>query len=344
MPTLPGMGDGHAYWDWRDSLLKHPDGRAKGGEPCVKCGNPVPANAHWKQRDRHVCSSRCNMNLGRQLNRLIRKHEDGAEWKGSLLGAPDRLSNPRTSGPRTFRTLPDQEPPYEWEGFGPIPGDLIERYGTLTRYDVWHKADGGPWPEWWPDHVLVAECVQSLTRCLWGADENGVATRLRLGYYSPTGELVTTDTFDADGVQCRWHFELISDTTPDGREFTWEAPVAAPVQSPYKSGHWSPARTALSEARKRTSASTARHARRVRLEAATIETFDPVEVYDRDRWVCQLCEHPVDPDLTWPDPLSHSLDHVIPLSANGEHSRANTQLAHLICNVRKNNTYNPSPE
>jgi 5-methylcytosine-specific restriction endonuclease McrA len=30
-----------------------------------------------------------------------------------------------------------------------------------------------------------------------------------------------------------------------------------------------------------------------------------------------------------------SLDHVIPISAGGEHSKANTQLAHLGCNAKK---------
>jgi 5-methylcytosine-specific restriction endonuclease McrA len=36
----------------------------------------------------------------------------------------------------------------------------------------------------------------------------------------------------------------------------------------------------------------------------------------------------------WSDPLSASLDHVIPLVANGEHGKASTQLAHWVCNVR----------
>jgi hypothetical protein len=56
-----------SFSEWQDALLKHPDGRAAGGEPCVKSGRPVPPDAHWKQRDRHVCSERCNNNLKRQL-------------------------------------------------------------------------------------------------------------------------------------------------------------------------------------------------------------------------------------------------------------------------------------
>jgi len=79
----------------------------------------------------------------------------------------------------------------------------------------------------------------------------------------------------------------------------------------------------------------ARHARRVREQAAMRERFDPLEVYERDGWACGLCHQPVNRKLAWPDPLSPSLDHVVPLAAGGDHSRANTQLAHWICNVRK---------
>jgi DNA polymerase III epsilon subunit-like protein/endogenous inhibitor of DNA gyrase (YacG/DUF329 family) len=69
--TPPRESD--AYWEWRDRLLTHPDGRATGDEPCVKCGAPVPAKAHWKHRDRHVCGERCNLNLNRWLNRRIER-------------------------------------------------------------------------------------------------------------------------------------------------------------------------------------------------------------------------------------------------------------------------------
>ena len=35
------------------------------------------------------------------------------------------------------------------------------------------------------------------------------------------------------------------------------------------------------------------------------------------------------------DPLSLSVDHVIPLSKGWEHSYSNTQPAHLVCNLKK---------
>lgn len=76
-------------------------------------------------------------------------------------------------------------------------------------------------------------------------------------------------------------------------------------------------------------------ARRARLAKATVEHFDRLEVFERDRWVCQLCGVPVDPSLKFPDPYSVTLDHITPISRGGEHSSANAQTAHHICNMRK---------
>jgi 5-methylcytosine-specific restriction endonuclease McrA len=69
--------------------------------------------------------------------------------------------------------------------------------------------------------------------------------------------------------------------------------------------------------------------------ALPYEEFTDAEIFERDEWVCQLCHLPVDPDLKWPDPLSKSLDHIVPLAAGGHHLRSNCQLAHVTCNVRK---------
>ena len=75
--------------------------------------------------------------------------------------------------------------------------------------------------------------------------------------------------------------------------------------------------------------------RRMRVAEATVEKFDPRDVFERDGWVCQLCQERVDPELAYPDPLSKSLDHIVPISKGGAHSFANGQLAHLRCNVVK---------
>jgi 5-methylcytosine-specific restriction endonuclease McrA len=77
------------------------------------------------------------------------------------------------------------------------------------------------------------------------------------------------------------------------------------------------------------------HQRRARLAQSLVESFDDLEIFERDGWVCQLCLEPVDPSLAWPDGLSKSLDHIVPLAFGGSHSRENTQLAHLVCNIKK---------
>lgn len=59
------------------------------------------------------------------------------------------------------------------------------------------------------------------------------------------------------------------------------------------------------------------------------------EIAQRDGFQCQLCQKPVDLVLTWPDPMSKSLDHIVPLSLGGAHDPDNVQLAHLRCNVAK---------
>lgn len=77
-----------------------------------------------------------------------------------------------------------------------------------------------------------------------------------------------------------------------------------------------------------------RRALKKKLPAADIR---PLDIYERDSWVCGLCGDGIDPDAAWPDPLSASLDHILPLSKGGHHVPENVQAAHLSCNVRKGN-------
>jgi 5-methylcytosine-specific restriction endonuclease McrA len=72
--------------------------------------------------------------------------------------------------------------------------------------------------------------------------------------------------------------------------------------------------------------------------AEDAETFDYLEVFERDGWICGLCDLPVDPDCAWPDPMSPSLDHIVPVIRGGAHTRENAQLAHLRCNIRKSDS------
>lgn len=84
----------------------------------------------------------------------------------------------------------------------------------------------------------------------------------------------------------------------------------------------------------------ARHdaTRRARKIGATVgEPFTNGEIFERDGWRCGLCGDGIDQARAWPDPGSASLDHVLPLSKGGAHSRENVQASHLGCNVSKNN-------
>jgi 5-methylcytosine-specific restriction endonuclease McrA len=75
--------------------------------------------------------------------------------------------------------------------------------------------------------------------------------------------------------------------------------------------------------------------RRARKKRATVGRVSRAKVYERDAWICRLCELPVERSKRAPDPESPSLDHIIPLSRGGEHSMMNVQLAHLRCNWTK---------
>lgn len=79
------------------------------------------------------------------------------------------------------------------------------------------------------------------------------------------------------------------------------------------------------------------HKRRALKHGTQVEDLQPVDIYERDVWLCGLCMTPVDPDCAWPDPMSPSLDHIKPLSLGGTHTYENVQLAHLVCNVSKGN-------
>lgn len=66
-----------------------------------------------------------------------------------------------------------------------------------------------------------------------------------------------------------------------------------------------------------------------------VEEIVDYEVFERDGWICQICGESVDLVLRWPDRMSASIDHIIPITKGGIHSNENVQLAHLSCNSRK---------
>lgn len=68
--------------------------------------------------------------------------------------------------------------------------------------------------------------------------------------------------------------------------------------------------------------------RRARKLAAFVENVDVRVVYERDGGICGIC-------LEFVEMEDFHLDHVIPLARGGEHSYANTQTSHGLCNIRK---------
>lgn len=91
----------------------------------------------------------------------------------------------------------------------------------------------------------------------------------------------------------------------------------------------------IERARRRDEIKTRR--RRALLAQVEREPYTLAEVAERDRFICWLCERPVDMALRWPDLKSASVDHVIPLSMQGPDTPANVRLAHLGENITRGN-------
>lgn len=76
--------------------------------------------------------------------------------------------------------------------------------------------------------------------------------------------------------------------------------------------------------------------RKAVLVSVTIENVDPFKVFDRDKWICQLCGVHTPKRLrgTYED-IAPELDHIVPLSKGGDHSYVNTQCCCRCCNGEK---------
>ena len=63
--------------------------------------------------------------------------------------------------------------------------------------------------------------------------------------------------------------------------------------------------------------------------------FPPEYLAARDGGDCRLCGNHVDLSLKWPDPMSSSIDHIVPVALGGTDDEENLQLTHLTCNCAK---------
>ena len=77
------------------------------------------------------------------------------------------------------------------------------------------------------------------------------------------------------------------------------------------------------------------HRRRARIAQTASEPIDLEALWIEQGEQCGICGDPIPAAAVFPDPLSKSIDHIVPLSRGGTHTRDNVQFAHLVCNERK---------
>lgn len=85
----------------------------------------------------------------------------------------------------------------------------------------------------------------------------------------------------------------------------------------------------------RAAKSAAKATRRMRVRRRA-EPIDPIKIFARDKWHCQLCgcHAPAKKRGTF-EPDAPELDHIISLAEGGEHVSSNVQCACRSCNISK---------
>jgi hypothetical protein len=75
--------------------------------------------------------------------------------------------------------------------------------------------------------------------------------------------------------------------------------------------------------------------RRALKKNAYVADVSRTRIFERDKWICQLCYRKVNKAAVVPHPKAPVLDHIIPLDDGGTHEPANVQCAHFLCNSTK---------
>ena len=65
------------------------------------------------------------------------------------------------------------------------------------------------------------------------------------------------------------------------------------------------------------------------------EVFTREEIFERDGWRCQICRKRILRSHKFPHPRSATLDHIVPITLGGKHTRKNVQCLCHRCNSRK---------
>ncbi|HBV11421.1 HNH endonuclease [Glutamicibacter bergerei] len=70
-----------------------------------------------------------------------------------------------------------------------------------------------------------------------------------------------------------------------------------------------------------------------------IDPLARLAIYERDSWICQLCNEPVEKGAKRGDRMAPTLDHIIPRSLQlvPDHSDGNLRTAHHWCNSSRGN-------
>lgn len=76
---------------------------------------------------------------------------------------------------------------------------------------------------------------------------------------------------------------------------------------------------------------------KVKRRFKTVELFDASEIFERDGFRCQICNRALKVGAAVPDPMAPTIDHILPVSKGGQHTRANVRAAHFICNSLRSN-------
>lgn len=84
----------------------------------------------------------------------------------------------------------------------------------------------------------------------------------------------------------------------------------------------------------------AQHKRRALKRGVIYEIFNLKEIFERDGYICQHCGKKTRPDYNQYHPLYPELDHIVPSSKGGAHTRKNTQCLCRRCNNYKRNNNN----
>lgn len=72
------------------------------------------------------------------------------------------------------------------------------------------------------------------------------------------------------------------------------------------------------------------------LASAKQEPYTRQAIFERDGWVCGICDQPINPGLVGQvHPDAPSIDHIVPLSRGGDDTPANVQASHFGCNAGK---------